>query len=143
LGDLRTLEKRLTHLEQAAEAERAATTGIASDDLRHDELVAWLYGVLPAQDGERVGALLAGELHVISSRHPDLEHLSLDKLNAIAQDLRRRCEESWFGEELFDRDGGKDWCLEGCEDPATCGCTRAVGRQRLLATGAYVEAEEL
>lgn len=143
MGDLRTLERRLTHLEQAAEAERAATMGVASGDLRLDELTAWLYCLVPAQDGERMRAVLAGELHIILSPHRDLERRSLEECYAIAQDLRRRTEVELFGEELFDRNGGKSWCLERCEDPVICGCTRALGRQRLLETGAYLEPEEL
>lgn len=65
MADIRVLERRVGALEQAAEAQRAASTGIQSDDLRHDELVALSHGLLPAQGAERVQKIRRGELHVI------------------------------------------------------------------------------
>src|SRR5687768_6434323 len=75
------LDKRLANLEKAAETQRRQTTGIQSEDLRHDDLVALLYKLVPVQDGERVGKILRGELKVI---HPprygrDLQNLSLEE----------------------------------------------------------------
>ena len=117
-ADLRTLEKRIIDLEQAAETKRTASSGVQSGDLRHDELVALAYRLVPAQDGERVRRILRSESHVIfpPKYNHGLQNLSLDEKKAILHDLRRRREKR-------------------------CGCTLAEERQRLLETGAYVEFE--
>ena len=148
-ADLRTLEKRITTLEQAAEAQQAASTGIQSDALRFDEKMALIYKLVPVQDGERVRQILRGELHVIFPPNygRDLEHLSVEELRA--HPLRQRCMcirkdsayHSFTGElrPHYKEQIDNGWCVLECEDTETCGHSPAVERQRLLATGAYVE----
>jgi hypothetical protein len=145
-ADIRTIERRISALEQAAETQHRQTTGINSDELRFDELVALTYRFLPAQDSERVAKILRGELHVIfpPSYRRDLEGMSLEELREHTRLHRCHCERVWFG----DRDKAlqhphvvEGWRAVECDDTAACGRSRTVERQRLFATSAYRELE--
>jgi len=155
-ADIRTLEKRIATLEQAADAQQAASTGIQSDDLRHDEWVALMYKLVPVQDGERVRQILRGELHIVFERpirEQDVTEATLARLErcmCIQKDSMYRYVTPegpigvWLTPTLEMRPDVREkldngWCVLECEDTAACGRSRTVERQRLLATGAYVE----
>ena len=64
-ADIRTLEKRIATLEQAADAQRVKATGVPHDALRMDEKMALLYHLTPVQDGEQVRQIQAGTAQVL------------------------------------------------------------------------------
>ena len=86
--DIRTLEKRVATLEQSAAAQEAAATGVDYRELRYEELKALCYGFVPVQEGERVRAIMRGELHVtypcLPYLKPCIEQLSNEDLQRVA-----------------------------------------------------------
>jgi hypothetical protein len=146
MANIDTLAKRVATLEQTRAAQRAATTGVALDTLRMDELMALIHGLVPVQDGERVRQILRGDLHTVSrrpTREQDITEADLARLErcrCIGKDYAYHCFTGKLRPHYKEQIDNGHSVLE-CEDTAACGRSRTVERQRLLATGAYVEPE--
>lgn len=147
MADIRMLEKRVATLEQAAEGQRVASTGVSLDDLRMDELTALTHGLVPARDGERVRQILRGDLHTFSRRpirEQDITEADLARLERCMC-IRKNFAYCTYSGEMYphyQEQIKKGWQVLECGNTADCGHSPAVKRKRLLTTGAYIDPKE-